>query len=56
MRILTQGFGTPTNQQRGFASTDAAVFSAATYLAARMALKMRTATTLVRRWYAAGAA
>ena len=51
MRILTQTFGTPEDQQRGFSSVDVAAFSAATLLAPRMCLKIGTAEKLVRQWY-----
>jgi len=55
MRLLTETFGSPTNQQRGFASVDLAAMSAATFLAPHMFLKFRTAEALVRQWYATAA-
>lgn len=52
IRILASTFGTPSNQQRGFSDEDTAVFSAATFLAARMAIRHKTAQSVVRKWYA----
>jgi len=52
MRLLTETFGSPKEQQRGFSSVDTAAMSAATLLAPHMFLKFRTAEMLVRQWYA----
>jgi hypothetical protein len=50
--VLNRNFGSPSNQQKGFASIDAAAHSAATLVAAQAKVSFSTANTLVREWYA----
>ena len=50
--VLNRNFGSPNNQQKGFASVDDAAHSAATLVAAQAKVSFSTANTLVREWYA----
>jgi hypothetical protein len=49
--VLNRNFGSPNNQQKGFASVDDAAHSAATLVAAQAKVSFSTANTLVREWY-----
>jgi hypothetical protein len=55
-RILDLTFGNPAAQQRGFRNEEAAAFSAATLLAARIGVAFSTAQKLVLEWYQQGRA
>jgi hypothetical protein len=48
---LTNFFGSPSNQKRGFPDVDSAAASAATLLAPHASVRFSTALALVHEWY-----